>query len=276
MQDRLTWAQAACARILRPLVRLALSMGLKHAQLDQLLRELLVDEARRLWREQGTAKPNISQLSMTTGLHRKDVTARVRRVEEGLPHTEQSAAAKTFTWWLQLATDEPACRRLPIVATGAELSFERIARQASRGNVHHRAVLDELIRLGMVGEADGQVDLQADAFVPSGDLQSSLAFLGDNTRDHLAAAVSNTLGVAQPRFLERSVYATGVTHTACEAIHQLARQRWDGLHHELVRDMNLAVDETQGEGAWRIKVGIYVYHEEMDARPPAPAAPTGT
>ena len=38
---------------MRPLVRLALRMGLKHRQLEEILRELLLSEARRLWRDQG-------------------------------------------------------------------------------------------------------------------------------------------------------------------------------------------------------------------------------
>ena len=68
------WVLQACARVLRPVVRLALAFGLKHAHFETVLRELLIDEARRLWRAKG-AEPNISQLSVTTGLNRKVVTA---------------------------------------------------------------------------------------------------------------------------------------------------------------------------------------------------------
>ena len=57
----------ACARVLRPLVRLALAFGVKHAHLEELLRDLMVDEARRAWLRKGS-EPNISQLSVTTGL----------------------------------------------------------------------------------------------------------------------------------------------------------------------------------------------------------------
>jgi hypothetical protein len=79
-----------------------------------------------------------------------------------------------------------------------------VARQGSRGNLHHRAILDELVRLDMADEDDGYVELKAAAFVPAQDLQTMLAFLGDNSRDHLLAAVSNILG-ERPPMLERSV-----------------------------------------------------------------------
>src|SRR5918993_5459338 len=82
-QSQLSWVLAACARVLRPVVRLALSLGAKHAQLETLLRELMIDEARRAWRLQGI-EPNISQLSVTTGLNRKAVTLRVRETPDPL------------------------------------------------------------------------------------------------------------------------------------------------------------------------------------------------
>lgn len=259
VHERLSWAQAACARVMRPLVRLALWMGLKHPQLEDMLRELLLSEAHWLWRKQGVPNPNISQLSVTTGLNRKEVTARVRRsTPDPLPHTEMSAAAKTFTRWLQVADREPALRRLPIASHARGLSFEDVARQASRGDVHHRSVLDELLRLGMCDEVDGHVELKADGFVPSADLRSTLAFLGDNLRDHAQAAVSNTLGEAPP-LLERAVFADGLSAEDCEAVHRLARERWAALHHELVRSLTEAGERTGGGGPKRARIGMYVY-----------------
>ncbi len=264
MQQRLTWAQAACARAMRPLVRLALWVGLKHPQLEELLRELLIAEAQRLWRAKGVAEPNISQLAVTTGLNRKQVTARVRGSgPDPLLHTEMSAAAKTFTRWLQLSQERPEVRRLPVAAQPDMLSFEEVARQASRGDVHHRSVLDELVRLGMCDEERGWVELLADSFVPSADLQNTLAFLGDNLRDHAAAAVSNTTGAAPP-FLERAVFADGLSPEDCAVVHQLARERWNGLHREFVHTLTDAVERSRGTGSKRARLGMYVYFEDQE------------
>jgi hypothetical protein len=238
---------------MRPLVRLALGMGLKHPHLETMLRDLLLEEATRLWRRQGVGAPNISQLAVTTGLNRKDVTARVRRPSDPLPHTELSAAAKTFTRWLQLASQDPALLRLPIAASPEGLSFEDVAREASRGDVHHRAVLDELMRLGM-----------CEGFVPTADLQSTLAFLGDNLRDHAAAAVSNTLGEA-PLLLERAVYAEGLTESDCDAVHQFMRQRWLAMHRELVSQLSESIARSGAQGSRRLRVGVYLYHGEREA-----------
>lgn len=273
MEHQLDWALAACARILRPVVRLALAMGVKHPHLEVLLRDLLLEEAKRSWRQQGVAKPNISQLSVTTGLNRKAVTAKVRDTVDALPHTEISAAAKTFTLWLQMVSQNQSFQRLPITSDGDDApSFETVARLGSRGNVHHRTILDELVRLNMVAEQDGYAELKASGFVPVDDLQSMLAFLGDNGRDHLLAAVSNTLG-EEPRMLERSVYARGLGLQDCENIHQMVRDRWAALHLELAGEMNRAVDQAPEGAKGRMRVGIYTYYEDEAAQgaPPVPA-----
>jgi hypothetical protein len=242
-------------------VRLALAMGVKHPHLEELLRDVLIEEARRSWQRQGVPHPNLSQLSVTTGLNRKAVTAKVRAIDEPLPHTESSAAAKTFTLWMQMLSEDPSLRRLPVAAGAAAPSFEAVARMSSRGNVHHRTILDELIRLNMVSETDGTAELTGDGFVPTGDLQSMLAFLGDNVRDHLQAAVSNTL-TEQPRMLERSVYARGLSLQACEDIQRLVRQRWSVLHQELAQEMSRSVGLAPAGAEGRIRVGIYTYYED--------------
>ena len=260
-EGQLAWVLGACARILRPMARLALAFGVKHAQLEELLRDVLLEEARRAWRQKGT-DPNISQLSVTTGLNRKAVTSRVREATVALPQTEMSAEARTLTLWLQMFADDPRHRSLPIVSDDESMpSFEAVARRASRGNVHHRAVLDELVRLHMAIERDGVAELAVAGFVPASDLKGMLAFLGDNARDHLLAGVSNTVG-GKPPLLERSVFAAGISLADCERIHQLARERWDGLHHEITREMRRAYEAAHEADAGRIRVGIYTYFED--------------
>ncbi|WP_256353984.1 MULTISPECIES: DUF6502 family protein [unclassified Variovorax] len=272
-EGQLAWVLGACERVLRPLVRLALAFGVKHTHLDELLRDILVDEARRAWLEKGT-EPNISQISVTTGLNRKVVTTKVRD-SASLPRTESSAEAKALTLWLQMVADNPKNRSLPILAQGRKPSFEALARRASRGNVHHRVILDELVRLKMATELEGRTELAAAGFVPSGDLRGMLAFLGDNARDHLLASVSNTLGAAPP-LLERSVFASGLSLDDCERIHRFARERWDGLHHALTQEMRQAYEAADEKASGRIRVGIYTYYEdaavERDAA--AEAAPS--
>ncbi len=266
MHSRLSWAQSACARVLRPLVRLALAMGLKYPHLDELLRNLMVEDARRIWQARGVKRPNVSQISISTGINRKDVAARIQQVDQALPHTEASSASRAFTLWLQMAARDPALRRLSLRPDSGSTSFEAVARQSTRGDVHHRALLDELIRLGLAIETDEHVELAAEAFVPSQDLQSLLAFLGDNARDHLQAAVSNTLGERAP-MLERAIFVDGLSAEDCVRLDRLARERWDTLHRELFDEMTASLERAPQPGTHRMRVGIYTYYED-EALPP--------
>jgi hypothetical protein len=260
--NQLALALSACARVLRPVVRLAMGLGLKQPHLQELLNELLLDEARRSWQSKGV-QPNLSQLSITTGINRKAVTARVRAPRDPLAPTELSSAAKTLTVWLEMATDNPKLRKLPVMGESKAPSFESMAWIGSRGNVHHRVVLEELVRLGLVTDHGTQVELKADGFIPANDLAGMLAFFADNGRDHLNASVSNILA-ERPPLLERSIFAHGLPMAACEEIHQLVRARWSTLHHELAHEMRTAID-TAGEGATaRIRVGIYTYFEDAE------------
>lgn len=263
-EGQLGWVLGACERVMRPLVRLALAFGVKHAQLEKVLRDVLIDEGRRAWLDQGI-EPNVSQLSVTTGLNRKAVTSRIREAEASLPQTEASAEAKTLTLWLQMLVDDPVHRSLPITSDDESTpSFEAMARRASRGNVHHRAILDELVRLNMATERDGKAQLAVEGFVPAGDLKGMLSFLGDNARDHLQASVSNTIG-GRPPLLERSVFAAGIRLEDCERIHRIARERWATLHQEMAREMRQAFESADKKDSGRIRVGIYAYFEDASA-----------
>lgn len=253
---------AACAQLMRPLVKLALAMGLKHPQLDELLRQLLLGEASRLWMKNGVLRPNVSQLSVTTGLNRKDIARRVRlSVDNVLPSTDASAVIRVFTYWLQIARKHPDLKILPVA--GASPSFELYARVATRGDVHHRAVLDELVRLGMATESGGVAELTADAFVPSKDDKALLSFLADNGQDHLLAAVENVL-TRQPLFLERSIFAEGLLARDCEAVQNSVRKDWANLHDRLMDTMSKAIEASPTEGTHRMRVGIYTYFEPLD------------
>jgi hypothetical protein len=267
MQNQTSWAKNACYHLLRPIVRLALGMGLKHKQLDELLRSALLDQARQSWEEKGVLQPNISQLAVTTGLNRKDVTDRVRGNEAPLLAAGESAASRTLTAWLQLVAQDQHQKTLPLSADNGAQSFDKLAREATRGNIHHRAVLEELMRLGMVTRTSDSATLAVDSFVPTRDLHSMLALLGDNAGDHLQAGVHNTLGTGAQPFLERSVFANGVDESDCADVQELARDFWSFMHSQLITKMTRAVNAAQGKGSHRMRVGIYTYYEKEGVTP---------
>lgn len=264
MSTRTQAAAFAIARVLRPVVRLALAFGVKYQQLDSIVRDLLIDEASRGSSDHRKARINVSQLSVTTGLSRVDIKERTTAARSDLPATEMSYAAKTFTLWLQEVSADPALRSIPMTTTKEQgISFESLARAATRGNVHHRAVLSELTRLKMVFREGDKVTLLASAFVPSNDEQTMLAFLADNTRDHLNAAVSNVIN-EDALFLERVVFSQGLAERDCIAAMGTMRAGWNRIHGQLVNHLTEAADQTGAEQSFRVRLGVYAYYEPWE------------
>ncbi|HSV51733.1 MAG TPA: DUF6502 family protein [Burkholderiaceae bacterium] len=264
MSTRTQTAAAAIARVLRPVVRLALAFGVKYQQLDAIVRDLLIDEAARGSSGERKARVNVSQLSITTGLSRVDIKERTGAARSELPATEMSYAAKTFTLWLQEASADAALRSIPVASTQHDITFENLARKATRGNVHHRAVLSELTRLKMVVREGDQVTLLASAFVPTNDEQTMLAFLADNTRDHLNAAVSNVTS-GDALYLERVVFSQGLAERDCIAAMATMRAGWNRIHGQLVNHLTQAPDQVGAEQPFRVRLGVYAYYEPWES-----------
>lgn len=260
---------SASTRVLRPLVELLLANGVKHAEIDEALRELLVQAARA--QVPGAAEARaISRISVATGIHRKDVkrllTTPGRLAELG----QRSASSEVFTRWL---TDQRFldARGRPATlprqsADGAKPSFELLARETSR-DVHPRTILDELVRLKLarVDEAD-RVSLLTDAFVPAAGVREMLHFLAENVGDHLRAAVTNVQG-QEDRFLEQAVFADELSEASIREIEKLARKRWQAMVRELAPKLQAMVerDRKKGRGAnMRARIGMYSFANRMD------------
>ncbi len=62
----------------------------------------------------------------------------------------------------------------------------------------------------------------------------------------------------------------------CERVHLLTREAWAEMHHRLVDELHRGVAQSGPDASHRIKIGIYVLHEDTrDAStPPAPAVPS--
>lgn len=247
-----------------PLAQLALSRGLQYGQLDGVLRRVMVDAAQALHAEVPRHR-SASRLSATTGLNRREV-ARLVRSAAAAPAPRRSPATEAFTRWLS----EPAWHRdgrpLPsLPRLGPAPSFESLAASVTR-DIPPRSVLEELCRLGLarMDEADDTVHLLRDRFVPSGDAERLLGFVGANVGDHLAAAADNLRHEAAPPHLEQAVFAGGLSAASIEQLQPLVRAQWQTLLRELVPTLRRLIDEDKAAARARdrrLRVGIYAYHE---------------
>lgn len=268
---------AALRRLLRPLVRLLVGHGVTYPFLADLLKGVYVETAAADFAV-GEKLTTDSRLTLLTGVHRKDIR-RLRRepASEAAPTPAMTLGTQIVARWL----GDPAYhdrdgkpRVLPRTPSkgGAE-SFAALVEKVSK-NVRPRAVLDELVRLGVVEiDGDDRVHLVTTGFVPAKELEAKAFYFGEALHDHLQAGVHNLEG-RRPAWLERSVYYDELSPAAVTTLR--ARSEELALHalQEINRDgMALeASDPPAANERMRMRLGVYFFAEPV-APPPPPTAP---
>jgi hypothetical protein len=251
---------AEALAVAQPLVTWLVRSGVGYTEFAAALKPVFLAqaeaEAARL-----RQKPTDSALSLLSGLHRKDVRqlrasaqATDREVRAtGSQWGRPSAASQVVTRWLALDWPET----LPFA--GPEPSFETLARRVSK-DFHHRAVLQELLRLGVVREEDGQVRLLRDAFLPDARLKEARQLLAGAVADHLAAGVHNLTGAGPGRFLEQSVFADGLSAESVRQLHQLANRLWAEVLERVVAAAVPLCEQDEGlPDTQRFRLGLFSY-----------------
>ncbi|MGV3726326.1 DUF6502 family protein [Hydrogenophaga sp.] len=218
----------ALRQALRPLVRLMLAQGITYPYLADLLKGLFVEVAERDFRLDDKP-PTDSRVSLVSGVHRKDVS-RLRpllRTPGALAPTVVPLGAQLAARWMgdaRYLQDDGQPRPLARLASeGGEQSFEALVASVNN-DIRSRVVLDEWLRQGVVHlDEQGQVCLDATAFVPTRGAQEKAFYLGHNLHDHAAATVHNVLGGAPP-FLERSVHYDALSPESVARLAKLGEQ----------------------------------------------------
>jgi hypothetical protein len=260
--------QAALARLLAPLAQLAVARGVPFAVVDELLRAAFVSTAH-------AAHPGLpehrraSRVSAATGLNRREVNRLLEQQQavarQGKPaETPRSPAAMVFAHWRATSTYRTragAPRVLP--RTGASPSFESLAHEVTR-DVHPRALLEELLRLNLATHdvARDTVALAKDNFVPRGDAERMLQWMGANVGDHLAGAVANLMG-REPAHPEQAIAAEGLSAASVAQVRPLLHAHWQQLTEEMVPllerliEQDAARTDPDNPNTHRVRFGLY-------------------
>ena len=275
-EERTAIALREAAALMQPVARWLLRNGVPYGAFADLLKAVFVDAA-RLELERGESKATHSALSVLSGVHRKDVRALAdANPVLALPHHSISLASQVFARWLTDARyRDRAGKPRSLLRSGAGVSFESLARDLS-SDVHPRTVLEELIRLGLVVLEGDKVVPASKAFVPSQQLDEMTALFAANNADHLAAGVHNLTSDA-PKFLEQSIFATGMSEHSVTRLHEAARKVWSGAFDTMMdQGRRCIADDGDVADSFRMRFGVYYYSEPTPnpVRASKSAAPT--
>ncbi len=251
-------------RPLLPLAKLSLAAGLKLPDLIEAMKTALVQAATDDTHETRDKKLSDSQLSVLTGVHRKDL----RRLKEskGLAQTYRaSLSSQVFARWRSdpmYLTKAGAPRVLNRSQPDEERrSFEALVASVST-DVHPRSVLDDLLRLGMVQASVGdRLKLLAKAFVPKNDAQELWEISAQNASDHLMAIAHNLLGQT-PQFLEQAIFTDELSAKSAAEFNRLTAQSWQLVFDFMLPELRRLIARDMAGGATpnkRVNLGMYSY-----------------
>ncbi len=261
--DRLpTVVMGAVRRLLRPLARLMIRHGITLPSVVELLKQVMVEVAIQDFPVEGKRTTD-SRVSVITGVHRKDVK-RFREQDfrcNDVPKKVSLGMQLVNTWmteprWLDAEGRPRVLPRLPDAS--GKPDFETLANSIS-SDVRPRAILDELVRVGVVEERDGQVMLRTEAFVPKLSEEEKLYYFERSGHAHLMAGVRNLEG-AEPPYFDRVVQYHNIPESALPRLRELVEAQ--GM--ALLREINLAAREAndpQTSDRHAFLVGLYCYYE---------------
>ncbi len=261
----------------RPLVTWLLRSGVGFGAFTNALKPVFLAQAERELTHQ---KISDSAISLLSGLHRKDV----RRLRQSGQQSLDAIDARTLAQGKPSAANQVLTRWLTngwpttLEISATPQSFDALVRTV-QSDVHPRAVLDELSRLGLVAQEGTQVRLVKEAFAPAPEQAQAQEMFAANVADHVAAGLQNLRPVPpgqkratapnspSPRtFLEQSVFADGLSAESVEVLHQLANALWrEALERVVQAAVPLCEQDQNTANPQRFRLGMFSYSQAEQA-----------
>jgi hypothetical protein len=270
---------AVLARVLhalRPLVRLLVHHGITYPALASALKQVFLDEARRELQRRGMPGTD-SALTLLSGVHRRDVRTLTREAPPGASAGARSASAtleaprsqasEVVGRWMheRRYLDRGGHPRVLARGAGEPAGFDHLVESVSR-DVRPRAVLDELLRLGVAEESPEGVRLLAEGFAPKRGFEEMASLFAANVHDHTAAAVANLRGEAN--FLEQAVFVDEISEDSVRQLSQAGVAAWKKAMREVMGSAQERFDADRALPAetrrQRARFGVYFYSEAQE------------
>lgn len=260
---------SSLARLLRPLVRILLRLGIPFGSFAEVAKQVYVEVAEQDFPPPGR-KQSDSRVATITGLTRKEVL-RIKREPslQGDALIERyNRAARVISGWLN---DADFCNEhkqpLALALEDVDISFAVLVQRYS-GDVPMRAILDELLRVGAARIENDRVVLQRAAYVPNQDLTARIGILGTDVAELVCTIDYNLDPDHKDSRFQLKVAYDNLPREILPAFHHLASQEGFRLLRELDaflrehdRDCN---PQSHGTGRMRAGVGIYYFEEKLE------------
>jgi len=247
--------------MLRPLVRVLLKYQISYGEFASVLRRTYVEVA-----DKDFAIPNrkstYSKVAVMTGIDRKMVQEILNNKKDTLETAEKPinkglSVVKTWTTSEQYLDGKQQPRELPLRGS---ISFESLVEEAC-ADITPRAILDELIRVGVVEKVDkSTVRLIKNTYVPTRDEEQLVQILLTCAKDLLVTGEHNLNHPGDLAWFQREVPYREIPESAADEFRQFSNEK----SQELISEMNRwlkhkkkSITENKNEPSKRIGLGVY-------------------
>jgi hypothetical protein len=266
---------AALERVLRPLFRIVLRNNMSFKAFLDIAKRIYVDVAASEFRIPGK-KQSVSRIALLSGLTRKEVQRLLDAQDSADGDSDvgerYNRAARVVAGWVRDAdfsdaAGNPRVLALQEASPHGGASFAELARRFS-GDIPFRAVLDELIRVGVADMTDdGSVRLKTRAYVPAGGDADKLNILGTDVADLVTTIDHNLQLDGVDPFFQRKVMYDNVPVEILQEFRRLSGAQAQALLEQLDKWLSQHDRDshpgTKGTGRVRTGVGIYYFEEDL-------------
>jgi hypothetical protein len=256
---------AAYKRLLKPLVRILIRNSVSFAEFSEIAKNVYVEVAAadfqvpdkemtqgRIAILTGLTKKEVDRLVSEQGKQQRDYASNLNRVTRILSgwHTDPEFTGP-YGLPLDVPFDEPGHR-----------SFCELVRRYT-SDMPARAMLDELLRIGVVKDADGgRFRVLTRTYLPTADAPESLDRLGSAVRNFVETMDFNrTETDSDKRLFERTVVAdAGLRPTDLPLFQAYVRERGQFLLEELDDWLSKRQPPAEDEEAEAIDTGVGIFH----------------
>jgi hypothetical protein len=260
---------AAYARLMRPLVRILLRHGVSFAEFSEVVKRVYVSIAAEEFQVPGR-RMSKARIAIVTGLTRKDVQ-RLAEIDEEDFTGGQSNLSRIGRVLLGWHTDPDYTGpygvplELPYDGPTGE-SFTTLV-QTYSGDMTPRAMLEELLRVGIVVQTDaGWYKVVRREYVPDSLAPDFLERFGIQIRNFIQTLEFNMLksGPGKGRF-ERTVVAdNGMRRMDLDGLDAYVRERGQAVLEDIDNWIAQQKTPSRASGDEVVQTGIGIYHYVVD------------
>jgi len=262
--------------LLGPLVRLLLRHGVTYPVFTAALKRVFLAQAQQELAQRGMAATD-SAVSLLSGVHRRDVRTLTRGAAAepaSAPPPTLGLAAQVVARWMHDAAFRHADGSLRVLSRDSRagvVGFDALVEGVSR-DVRPKAVLDELLRLGVLEEGAEGIVLARSGFAPHAGFDEALWLSAQNLHDHAAAAVANLSGARMRPggYLEQAVFVDEITAASAERLHDVSVEAWKRAFALVMAEAQTRFDADAADAVHapadtrrhRARFGVYFYSEQ--------------